>query len=174
MALNKDGVRVTGTVGPHDFADDYATHDAIWGKDGLRSVADKAEMYAITRKRRRKGMLVSVPQLDENDDPVLNINGFQKFEIYQLVNNPSSGPTMADDWELFQTSGGGDKHYTHTQAIPSQEWTVAHNLDKKVAVLVEDVNEPGVVVLPAIEYIDVNTVKIHIGNYPLAGYAYCN
>lgn len=174
MALNKSGVRVTGQIGPHNFDDDYPTHDAQWGLDGMRSCADEAEMLAIKRKRRKKGMLVAIPKLDEQNQPILNVNGYQQFRVYQLVHNPTSAGTTSEHWEEFQTSGGGDKHYTHTQSMPSQEWVVAHNLDKKVAVMVEDQNVPGVVCMPAVEYIDSNTVKIHIGNFAIAGYAYCN
>ena len=174
MALNKDGVRVTGQIGPHDFEDDYPTHDAQWGLDGMRSCEDLAEMFAIKRPRRKKGMLVAIPYLDDLQQPVLNQNGYATFKIYQLVNNPSSGPTTITDWEEFQATGGDDKHYTHTQPIPSQEWTVNHNLDKKVAVFVEDMNSPGHVFQTAIEYIDLNTVKIYIGRYPIGGFAYCN
>ena len=45
-------------MAPTDSGDDYAVTDAVYGRDGLRSVADNAARNAITEDRRREGMLV--------------------------------------------------------------------------------------------------------------------
>ena len=174
MSKFKNTVAITGLLTPHDSDDDYAVTDPTWGIDGWRTCADEAEMFAIKKPRRRKGMIVAIPALDDNDQPILNQNGYQEFFVYQLVNNPSSGPTTIDDWQQLDFGSGDDKHYTHTQAIPSNEWIVTHNLNKKVAVVVEVTDYPGVFAIPGVEYINNNVVKIYVDQNPRMGYAYCN
>src|SRR4051812_16247678 len=51
-------VPFTGLVAPTATSDTYAVIDPIYGKDGLRSVADHTERDAISTDRRREGMLV--------------------------------------------------------------------------------------------------------------------
>lgn len=54
------GTTVGATVVPTDSTDIYAVMDAVWGRDGWRSVADTAARNAITAERRREGMVVFV------------------------------------------------------------------------------------------------------------------
>jgi hypothetical protein len=65
-----NGVRVTGTLVPTDTADTFGTHDAAFGVDGLRSVADHAARNAITSDRRRAGMMV----FTQNDAAYWSLN----------------------------------------------------------------------------------------------------
>lgn len=58
MAAIPGSVRVTGFIAPSDTVDTYPTHDALYGMDGLRSVADITARNAIPNARRRDGMLV--------------------------------------------------------------------------------------------------------------------
>lgn len=58
MAEIIGSVPVAGLMAPTDSGDDYAVTDAVYGRDGLRSVADNAVRNAITADRRRQGMLV--------------------------------------------------------------------------------------------------------------------
>jgi hypothetical protein len=51
-------VQVTGDIAPTDVSDTYATHDSIYGRGGLREVADHTVRNAIPVDRRRAGMLV--------------------------------------------------------------------------------------------------------------------
>lgn len=51
-------IRVTGTIVPTSPLDDFATHEAQYGKGGYRSVADAAARDAITTERREAGMMV--------------------------------------------------------------------------------------------------------------------
>lgn len=66
---------------------------------------------------------------------------------------------------------GGDAHYTHTQSVPSSEWTVQHNLGKKSSVTVVD--SADTVVFGEVEYIDLNNVTITF-NGAFSGKAYFN
>lgn len=54
------GLRVFGPVTPSDDTDEYATHDARWGRGGHRTVADINARNAIPMPRREPGMLVWV------------------------------------------------------------------------------------------------------------------
>lgn len=52
----------------------------------------------------------------------------------------------------------GDKEYMHTQAIPSDIWTIAHGLDKFPSVTVVD--SSGELVDGSVKYIDKNNVVL--------------
>lgn len=176
MSKLKDTVVVTGVITPGDTADDFPVIDPKWGIDGMRSCADETEMFNITKPRRRKGMLVSVPAFEEDGTTaILNESGHHTFIIYQLVNNPSSGPTSITDWEPWVAGNGeGDKHFTHVQASPSVYWAFNHGLEKKCSIVVTTFNEPDVICIPAVRYIDDNNVEIWVGKNPVMGKAYCN
>ena len=51
-------VQITGQLAPTAPTDVFPTHDALYGLDGHRSVADKPTRNLITTARRRQGMLV--------------------------------------------------------------------------------------------------------------------
>lgn len=55
-----------------------------------------------------------------------------------------------------------DANYLHDQGIPSNVWTVVHNLGKYPSVTVIDT--AGTDVLGEVEYININTVKIYFKN----------
>lgn len=52
------GTNIAAKIAPFDTNDIYATHEAQWGRDGYRSVANITERNAITADRRKEGMLV--------------------------------------------------------------------------------------------------------------------
>ena len=54
------GTNVLAPVVPFDTTDQFATHYALYGKGGYRSVSDLTERDAITQLRREPGMLVYV------------------------------------------------------------------------------------------------------------------
>lgn len=64
-----------------------------------------------------------------------------------------------------------DKHYTHTQDVVSDIWTIQHNLNKKPSVTVIDSGNS--VVEGDISYIDNNTLTISFSG-AFSGKAYCN
>lgn len=68
-------------------------------------------------------------------------------------------------------SDAADKHYTHTQDVVSDIWTIQHNLNKKPSVTVIDSGNS--VVEGDISYIDNNTLTISF-NGAFSGKAYCN
>lgn len=53
-------VQVTGFIAPTDTSDTYATHDALYGRGGHRSVAALVDLDTIPADRRTEGMLVYV------------------------------------------------------------------------------------------------------------------
>jgi hypothetical protein len=53
-------VQITGFIAPTYSGDTYATHDAYYGRDGLRNVDTESELDSITDLRRRAGMIVGV------------------------------------------------------------------------------------------------------------------
>lgn len=64
-----------------------------------------------------------------------------------------------------------DKHYTHTQATPSDTWTITHNLRKRPSITVVD--SAGTEVVGDCDYVDENTVVLTFtGGF--AGNAYLN
>lgn len=66
---------------------------------------------------------------------------------------------------------GSDKHYTHTQAVPSDTWTITHNLNKRPSITVVD--SAGSEVVGDYDYVDDNTVVLTFtGGF--AGNAYLN
>jgi len=74
-------------------------------------------------------------------------------------------------WISLGSSASADKHYTHTQAIADTTWTVAHNLNKRPSVSIED--SSGNEVEGCVMYVDLNTLTIQFEN-PFSGKAYFN
>lgn len=64
-----------------------------------------------------------------------------------------------------------DKHYTHTQAVPSDTWEICHNLGKYCSVTIVD--SAGTVVIGQIDYTDTNNCVVRF-NGAFSGKAYCN
>jgi hypothetical protein len=58
MAAILNSTTIGGFIAPTDSTDTYSTHDAIYGRGGLRSVANESGRLAITEDRRAEGMLV--------------------------------------------------------------------------------------------------------------------
>lgn len=54
------GTNVLAPVVPFDTTDTHATHHALYGRGGYRTVASNAERDAIPANRREAGMLVWV------------------------------------------------------------------------------------------------------------------
>jgi hypothetical protein len=59
-------VQVAGFIAPTAPTDVYPTHDATYGMDGWRSVADSIERNAIPDERRRQGMMVAQQDTGDN------------------------------------------------------------------------------------------------------------
>lgn len=53
-------VQITGFIAPTYSGDTYATHDAYYGRDGLRNVDLESDLDSITNLRRKAGMIVGV------------------------------------------------------------------------------------------------------------------
>ena len=86
------GTNVASRITPFDTLDQYATHDAQWGRDGHRSVADVTERDNITSLRRKEGMTVFVVADDIT---------------YQLF-----GGVTNSNWRIFSPGSSGSFSYT--------------------------------------------------------------
>lgn len=74
--------------------------------------------------------------------------------------------------DLIVNAPVGDKHYTYTQAIPSDTWIINHNLNKKPSI--EVVDSAGNVQIPdEAKVVDNNTVIVKF-IAAFAGEAYLN
>ncbi len=80
--------QVTSPIAPTSTVDIYATHDAFYGKDGLRNVASLVERNSIPTLRRKAGMLVGVLADDS---------------YWRLKNITWDGTD--NDWEEFNPGG---------------------------------------------------------------------
>jgi len=93
-------VQLTGQVAPTALTDTYPTHDATYGLDGMRSVADHATRNLIPAARSRQGMFV----VTQNDLLTWQLN--------------TATPTGTDaDWTQFVSGGGASSIEPYTHAL---------------------------------------------------------
>lgn len=64
-AFGQNGTKVTSSIVPNSFLDNYPTHQSTFGKGGYRSVKTIVERNAIYTSRRDTGMLVYVSTEDK-------------------------------------------------------------------------------------------------------------
>ena len=82
------GVQITGFLSPTASGDTYATHDALYGRDGLRNVDLLSDLDNIPADRRRAGMIVGV-------------GGFSGFASHYTLLPEGTGWTYTiADWGL--------------------------------------------------------------------------
>jgi len=120
--------------------------------------------------------------LCQSDD----VNNFGVYFLDSLVQDGISDfyiATLAPDLEMVNGALKKDKHYAiaeyfrgdafeiHNQTQLSDEWSVAHSLDKKPSVTVVDAGDTKIV--GKVEYIDNNNLTIKL-NTPHIGKAYLN
>lgn len=94
-------VPVAGPFAPTAETDSYATHDAKYGKDGWRNVANAAERDTIPELRRNAGMVVGVQ--DEG-------------RWYAL--KPEPWVYDETDWDEIVFNASTDIYYTNTTPVP--------------------------------------------------------
>ena len=75
---NLKGVNIPSTIVPFTTDDTYATHDAIYGKGGFRSVRTLADRDNIPLARRSVGMLVYVI----SEDITYKLNDNNTWQVY--------------------------------------------------------------------------------------------
>ena len=91
-----------------------------------------------------------------------------------LTNKPSingvvlTGNKTSEDLGIIS---GDDLHYTHSQEVPSNTWTITHNLGKYPSITV--VSDIGIEVVGDYEYVDLNNVVLTF-NGIFSGKAYLN
>lgn len=152
MAYIPGSVRVGGFIAPSDSADTYATQDAIYGRDGMRSVADIAARNLITADRRRTGMIVYCQDINT---------------YFRLL--PSPWAYTNADWAELVVMGKPGPHYTHDQLTPATVWTIVHNLN--CYPMVKVVDSAKTEVTTDVDHPDANTVVITVAA-PFSGTAY--
>lgn len=96
---------------------------------------------------------------------------------FSLVNNNinttfniSEPNTLNATFDIIR-AGGNDKYFAFEQATSSNIWIINHNLNKKPSVTVVD--EYDRIVIPAVRYINDNTVELTF-NFAFKGKAYLN
>ena len=83
----------------------------------------------------------------------------------------TDGNTITVDLSHLDNSADADKNYVHNQIASSTTWSVAHNLDKFVSVVIVD--SAGSVVIGDVSYVDANNVTLTF-SAAFSGKAYCN
>lgn len=130
MAAIAGSVTVTGFIAPTDTTDTYPVTDAVYGIDGLRSVADATARNAIPDARRRYGMIVFTQ--DNN-------------KYWQLQASPWSGTNT--DWVevTFASSSIYRTSFTDVD-LTLGVLSVTHNLGQKyVGVHIYDDNDKQII-----------------------------
>lgn len=111
--------------------------------------------------------LTSDADISLSDGIIVQGGGGGVTSYNDLTDKPSiNGVTLIGNINI-----DGDKHYTHTQAVPSDTWEVTHNLGKYPSV--EVVDSAGSVVVGDYKNIDTNTMLLTFSG-AFAGKAYFN
>lgn len=95
----------------------------------------------------------------------------QETQSFTVNNVERISATVLDKFSILGVNAGSDKFFTHAQSIPSSEWTITHNLNKRPSVVVVDSADN--VVIGEVEYINDNQVTLRFtGGF--SGKAYFN
>lgn len=110
-------------------------------------------------------------KIDEKDVRVLS-KGFQG-PVGPEGDTGAQGPQGPQGIQGPQgpQGNGNDSNYVHNQLSPSAVWTITHNLNKYVSVVVVDSADS--VVVGDITYVDTNTIIITF-SAPFSGRAFIN
>ncbi|MBL0307660.1 MAG: collagen-like protein [Chitinophagaceae bacterium] len=97
------------------------------------------------------------------------------LDLVEVAEQGPAGPPGADGEAGAQGPQGipglSGANYTHTQAVPSADWTITHNLARFPSVTVID--SAGSTVVGDIEYLSNNAIAIHF-TAAFGGSAYLN
>ena len=93
---NIKGVNIPSTIVPFTTDDTYATHDAIYGKGGFRSVRTLADRDNIPQARRSVGMLVYVI----SEDITYKLNDNNTWQVYV-----DKGGASRTNWKTINDQG---------------------------------------------------------------------
>lgn len=106
------GTNVAAKIVPYTSMDNYATHDAFFGKGGFRSVRDMTELYNVPNERREEGMLAWVMTTAE----LYQLRGFSKTTpgSWMRVDFSGNGYNPSDPGDQPQSGGN------LTQALEDQ------------------------------------------------------
>lgn len=150
--------RLTNTKGSLSLTLSSTLHNSLTG----RSDADSHPIAAIT------GLDAALAGKLGVNDTAVNSDKVDGYHIQ--VDGTGTDPSTI----YLKTTGGvvaGDKNYRHVQGTASASWSVTHNLDKYVAVVVVD--SAGQVVEGDVSYVDVNSVVLTFSS-AFAGEAFFN
>lgn len=149
MAVIAGSVTVTGFIAPTDTTDTYPVTDAVYGMDGLRSVADATARNAIPDERRRHGMIVFT-----QDDG----------KYWQLQASPWDGTN--GDWVEFTLPSTSTYRTSFTNGdLTTGILSVTHNLGEKyVGVHIYDNNDKQIIP-DEISLQSTTALQIELGSY---------
>ena len=106
----------------------------------------------------------------ESDAPILQLADRVPVE----AGSPVATYVTAADFQAHLAGhavGAADTNYVHSQDLPSDTWTITHNLDKRPSVTLVD--SAGTVMYADVSYVDDNSVTASF-SVPVAGFAYVN
>ncbi len=143
------------------------------------------ELSVVVNGRRQEILFIAVPVALDEDDPA------ETYDVYGVLTDPPAAvassalashvdvaaqpdphPQYATDVALVAhaaTAHGGAGSYVHTQAVPSDTWSIAHNLNFYPNVSVLD--NLGRVVEGDVAYPTINTVTLQF-SAAFSGVAY--
>lgn len=110
------------------------------------------------------------------DQIIINAASDQTIKIEQqpspIIEISTTTVIKGVDGEKGEKGDKGDSgaYFEYQQLLPSQVWTIAHNLNKYPSVTVTDHLKN--VVVSDVTYVDQNTLQIKHG-IPLIGFTYC-
>lgn len=136
------------------------------------------ELPVVIRKCNEnfRAILSQRSKISQIDNSIINNNIAKVVDDFEGLLAEEAVAREAEDLVL-QTQidsiiqHGGDLHYVYTQASPSSDWTIQHNLGKYPSITVED--SAGSDVIGDWEYVDVNNVILHFAG-GFSGKAYLN
>jgi hypothetical protein len=139
------GTQLASQIVPGTTEDIYPTHEATYGKGGLRAVETYADLALIKRPRLEVGMFVYV------------------IEQGKLYVCEEIGETASEDsWVEWESGGGGSDLNSYTEsftATADTSLTITHNLGRYPSITVRE-NSTGDVIVGEYEYTDENNIEL--------------
>lgn len=121
--------------------------------------------------------IVVLPDTLPTPELVSTEGATQQEQVVEIPDKiPSEGVVLLEGTEIpiserVQVTVKGDRHYIHTQTVPSLVWNIWHYLKKRPSIHIED--SEGNQVYAEIKHISIDRAQIIFG-VEFSGYAYCN
>lgn len=114
-----------------------------------------------------------VVQFTQNTDP--NLSSWYTLKLEYIGGNGSL--VIDDSYDIISfnlgSGSGGDKNFTFEQAVPSNVWTINHNMSKRPSVSIVVSPDLNTQAFGQVDYIDDDNLTITLGA-AATGFAYLN